>query len=149
MPEAAPPDFGPARELGASLRPSSGFAILLPMFSAAVLDHFEHPRNAGDLADATIVVEVSNPVCGDVLRLAVRMEAGRVAAARFRTRGCVTSIACSSLLTELLIGRSRAEIGQITADRFADELGGLDPATHHGADLARDAVEAVLSDLPG
>jgi nitrogen fixation protein NifU and related proteins len=115
------------------------------MFSAAVLDHFEHPRNAGDLAGATIVVEVSNPVCGDVLRLAVRLEAGRVADARFRARGCVTSIACSSLLTELMIGRLLPEIDEITADRIAGELGGLEPATHHGADLARDAVEAVLA----
>jgi nitrogen fixation protein NifU and related proteins len=131
-----------------ALRPEAGFAILHAMFSPAVLDHFEHPRNAGDLADPTIVVEVSNPVCGDVLRLAVRIQAGRVAACRFRARGCVTSIACSSLLTELLIGQSRTEIEQITADRIAGELGGLDPATHHAADLARDAVEAVLSQFP-
>lgn len=117
------------------------------MFSPAVLDHFEHPRNAGDLADATAVVEVSNPVCGDVLRLAVRLEAGRVSAARFRARGCVTSMACASLLTELLIGCSRSQITEITAGRLAERLGGLEPATHHGADLARDAVEAVLSAL--
>ncbi len=115
------------------------------MFSPAVLDHFEHPRNAGDLAEATRVVEVSNPVCGDFLRLAVRLEAGRVVAARFRTRGCVTSIACSSLLTELLIGRSIEEMDGITADRIAQGLGGLEPATRHAADLARDAVDALLS----
>jgi len=128
-----------------ALRPPAGFAILLAMFSPAVLDHFEHPRNAGELPDATTVLEVSNPVCGDILRLAVRMEGGRIAAARFRTRGCVTSIACSSLLTELVMGRSLAEIGEITADRIASELGGLEPATHHAADLARDAVEALIA----
>jgi nitrogen fixation NifU-like protein len=124
------------------------FAILLAMFTPAVLDHFEHPRNSGDLADATTIVEVSNPVCGDVLRLAVRVESGRVAVARFRARGCVTSIACSSLLTELLIGRSLAEISEITVERIARQLGGLEPATHHGADLARDAIEALLSHIP-
>ncbi|HVB99332.1 MAG TPA: iron-sulfur cluster assembly scaffold protein [Candidatus Dormibacteraeota bacterium] len=121
------------------------FAILPAMFSAAVLDHFEHPRNAGDLADATVVVEVSNPVCGDLLRLAVRLEEGRVAAARFRTLGCVTSIACSSLLTELVTGRSLQEVDGITAERIAERLGGLEPATRHAADLARDAVAALLS----
>ena len=117
------------------------------MFSPAVLDYFEHPRNAGDLADPTTVVEVRNPVCGDVLRLAIRMEGGRVVAARFRARGCVTSMACSSLLTELLMGRSPSEIAQITAEAIAQRLGGLEPATHHGAALARDAVEAIVSAL--
>lgn len=115
------------------------------MFNPAVLDHFEHPRNAGDLAEATHVVEVSNPVCGDVLRLAVRLEGGRVAAARFRTRGCVTSIACSSLLTELLTGSSLEQVKGITAERIAERLGGLEPASRHAADLARDAVDALLS----
>lgn len=134
-------------ELCGALRLKGSFAILQAMFSPAVLDHFEHPRNSGDLADATAVVEVANPVCGDVLRLAVRLEAGRVADARFRARGCVTSMACSSLLTELLVGRSRSEIAEITAERIAERLGGLEPATHHGADLARDAVEAILSAL--
>jgi nitrogen fixation protein NifU and related proteins len=115
------------------------------MFSPAVLDHFEHPRNSGDLEGPTTVVEVANPVCGDVLRLALRMESGRCADARFRTRGCVASIACSSRLTELIKGKSLGEIEEITADRIAQDLGGLDQATHHAADLARDAVEALLS----
>jgi nitrogen fixation protein NifU and related proteins len=125
------------------------FAILLAMFSPAVLDHFQHPRNAGDLADATNVVEVSNPVCGDLLRLAIRVEEGRVTAARFRTRGCVASIACSSLLTELMMGRSLAEIAEITADRIAGELGGLEATTRHAAELAHDAAEAVLLQIRG
>jgi nitrogen fixation NifU-like protein len=119
------------------------------MFSPAVLDHFEHPRNAGDLADATNVVEVSNPVCGDLLRLAIRFEAGRVTAVRFRTRGCVASIACSSLLTELMMGRSIAAIAEITADRIAGDLGGLDPTARHAAELARDAAEALSLQIHG
>ena len=68
-------------------------SILSPMFNEAVLDHFRNPRNAGDLPGATATVEVTNPVCGDVLRLAVRMEAGRIVAARFKTQGCVAAIA--------------------------------------------------------
>jgi nitrogen fixation NifU-like protein len=115
------------------------------MFSPAVLDHFKNPRNAGELPGATTVVEVANPVCGDILRLAVRVEEGRIAEARFQTRGCVTSIACSSLLTELLTGRSLAEAGEITAELIDERLGGLELATRHGAELARDAVEALLA----
>lgn len=117
------------------------------MFSPAVLDHFQNPRNSGTLPDATTTIEVTNPVCGDVLRLAVRFENDRITAARFQTRGCVTSIACSSLLTELLIGRSRAGAAAVTPQLVAETLGGLEPATTHAADLARDAVEALLLQL--
>src|SRR5208283_5046267 len=66
------------------------------MFNETVLEHFRNPRNAGEVADATAVVEVVNPVCGDVLRLSVRLDAGRVAEARFKTQGCVAAIAASS-----------------------------------------------------
>jgi len=116
------------------------------MFNATVLDHFQHPRNAGELPGATIVVEVENPVCGDILRLAVRVEEGRIAEARFQTRGCVTSIACSSLLTEMLVGKTLAEAAAaVTAEAIDERFGGLPQATRHGADLARDAVEALLA----
>lgn len=115
------------------------------MYSAGVLDHFKNPRNAGELPGATAVVEVSNPACGDILQLAVRVENGRIAAARFKTRGCVTSIACSSLLTELLTGRTLAEARAITAEQISSAFGGLPPATLHGSQLARDAVEALLA----
>ncbi len=117
------------------------------MYSAAVLEHFKNPRNAGELAGATAVIEVSNPACGDILQLAVRLENGRIAEARFKTRGCVTSIACSSLLTELLTGRTLAEAGQITAKQISAALGELPPATFHGSQLAQDAVEALLAKL--
>jgi len=117
------------------------------MFSEAVLDHFRSPRNAGELPDATARVEVTNPVCGDILELSVRIEAGRITAARFRTRGCVTAIASSSLLTELLIGRTLAEARAITAEEISQALGGLPPATAHGSELARDAVAALLARL--
>ncbi len=117
------------------------------MYSAQVLDHFKNPRNAGDLPDATATVEVSNPACGDILQLAVRVEAGRIAEARFKTRGCVTSIACSSLLTELLAGKTLEEARGITPASISDALGGLPPATFHGSQLAVAALEAVLSKL--
>jgi nitrogen fixation protein NifU and related proteins len=117
------------------------------MYNDAVLDHFQNPRNAGTLDSATAVVSVENPVCGDILELSVRTESGRIAEARFRTRGCVTALACSSLLTEMLRGKSSAEAGNITAEQISEALGGLPPATSHGAHLARDAIQALLRKL--
>lgn len=117
------------------------------MYSAAVLDHFKNPRNAGELSGATCVVEVSNPACGDILQLAARVSDGRIAEARFKTRGCVTSIACSSLLTELLIGCAIAEAREITPRQISQELGGLPPATFHGAQLACDGLEALIAQI--
>jgi nitrogen fixation NifU-like protein len=115
------------------------------MYSEAVLDHFQNPRNAGTLDAATTTISVENPVCGDILELSVRVEAGRIAEARFRTRGCVTAMACSSLLTELLRGKTPAEIRAITAEQLSEALGGLPQATFHAAQLARDAVQALLA----
>jgi NifU-like protein involved in Fe-S cluster formation len=114
------------------------------MYSEAVLDHFQNPRNAGTLDAATATISVENPVCGDILELSVRMEAGRIVEARFRTRGCVTALACSSLLTELLRGMTPAEARKITSEQISKALGGLPPATLHGAQLALDAVKAIL-----
>ncbi len=117
------------------------------MFSEAVLDHFRNPRNAGELPGATATVEVSNPVCGDILKLAARFENGRIAEARFLCRGCTTSIACASLLTEQMKGRTLSEARSITADSLSASLGGLPPATVHGAQLAADAAIALLRKL--
>jgi nitrogen fixation protein NifU and related proteins len=117
------------------------------VFSETLLDHFRNPRNAGDLPDATATVEVSNPVCGDVLRLAVRLEQDHIVEARFRAQGCVASIASSSVLTDLLAGKSRAEARQITPQEISEVLGGLPPAAFHAAQLCADAVVAVLDKI--
>jgi len=116
----------------------------VPVFSERLLEHFRNLRNAGDLPDATATVEVSNPVCGDVLRLAARVENGRIMAARFRTQGCVASIAASSCLTDLLTGKSLMEARSITPEAVADVVGGLPPASFHAAQLCTDAVAALL-----
>ncbi len=117
------------------------------MFSDAVLDHFRNPRNAGELAAADASVEVSNPVCGDVLHLAVRIDGGRIAEARFLCRGCTTSIACASLLTEQLSQRTLDEARSLTAESLSQSLGGLPAATFHGAELAADAVQTMLRNI--
>ena len=117
------------------------------MFSEAVLDHFRHPRNAGELPEATAVVEVTNPVCGDILKLAARVESGRITTARFLCRGCTTAIACASLLTELLERRTLAEVRALTAQQLSEALGGLPAATFHGAQLATDGLAALLAKI--
>jgi nitrogen fixation NifU-like protein len=117
------------------------------MFSKEVLDHFQNPRNAGELENATASVTVSNPVCGDVLKVAVRVERDEIVEARFLCRGCTTSIACASRLTELLIGKTASEIQKITADVLAAALGEFPPETIHGAHLAADAAQALAAEL--
>jgi nitrogen fixation NifU-like protein len=112
-----------------------------------VLDHSEHPRNVGDLPEATNTVNVSNPVCGDELRLAVRIENGRITAARFRTRGCKAAVASASLLTEIIVGKSIEEIRGITAEQISQALGGLPAATRHGSQLAEDALDEILEQI--
>jgi nitrogen fixation NifU-like protein len=130
-----------------ALKKKSVVAILGEMFSEAVLDHFRNPRNAGELADATATVEVSNPVCGDILKLAARVAEGRIVEARFLCRGCTTSIACASLLTEELRGRVLGEARGVTAESLSRTLGGLPAATFHGAQLAADAASALFQKL--
>ena len=117
------------------------------MFNETVLDHFRNPRNAGELADASATVEVTNPVCGDVLKLAVRVENGRIAAARFKTQGCVAAIAASSVLTEILSSKTPAEARRVTPEQISGALGGLPPATFHAAQLCADAVAAIARKL--
>ena len=118
------------------------------MYSPAVLDHFKNPRNPGDLPKATAVVDVTNPVCGDVLRLSARVEKGIINEVRFKAQGCVTALACASILTELLFGKSLDEARRITAAQISDALGGLPQATFHGAQLAADALASLLAKLP-
>jgi nitrogen fixation NifU-like protein len=117
------------------------------VFSEAVLDHFRNPRNAGELANATATVEVTNPVCGDVLKLSVVVQNSRIAEARFLCRGCTTAIACASLLTEQLRARTFAEARAITAESLSSSLGGLPLATFHGAQLAADGATALLQKI--
>jgi nitrogen fixation NifU-like protein len=119
-------------------------AIILAMLSEALLDHFRNPRNAGELPGATARIEVSNPVCGDVLRLAAVFEDGVVREVGFLCRGCTASIACASLLTESMRGRELRELRKITPESLSEALGGLPDASFHAAQLARHALEALL-----
>jgi len=119
------------------------------MFNEIIIGHFRNPRNAGDLPDANARVEVSNPVCGDILRLSARIAGNRIEDVRFKAQGCVAAIAAGSLLTELLAGKSPEDARQITADLISESLGGLPPATFHAAQLCVDAVAALVRKFPG
>jgi len=117
------------------------------MYSPQLLDHFEHPRNSGDLADADARVRVENPACGDILELCARVGDGRILEMRFRARGCVPAMACGSLVTELATGKTFAEAKAIQKEAIAQEIGGLPRASGHAAQLAVDALRAALQKL--
>jgi nitrogen fixation NifU-like protein len=118
----------------------------MPLYSDVVMDHFSHPRNAGEIAQPDALAEVTNPVCGDTLRLTLSVDDGRITAARFRTFGCAAAIATSSMTTELLIGRTIQEAGRLTEHDIAAALGGLPPNKMHCAALADEGIQAALQD---
>ena len=112
--------------------------------SPQLIDHFQNPRNVGELPSPALTVEVSNPVCGDILRLSVRMEADAIVETAYKVRGCAASIAAGSALTELLRGRSRTELSQLTRADVEAAVGGLSNESKHAAALCVDAVRAIL-----
>jgi nitrogen fixation protein NifU and related proteins len=118
------------------------------MYSAQVLDHFENPRNAGELPNADVRVRVENPACGDVLELTATMESGKIAAIRFRAKGCVSAMACGSALTEIVSGMSVEEAGRLRREVLVDRIGGLPEASQHAGYLAIDALRTLLKNLP-
>ena len=115
-------------------------------YSETVLDHFERPRNSGVLDGANALGYMTNPVCGDNLLLMLRVRDGRIEEARWQSDGCVASIAASSLLSELLPGRSLAEAESITREAVVEALGGLPASKLHASVLAADALHAALAD---
>ncbi len=115
------------------------------MYSPELLDHFEHPRNVGELADATSRHRIENPACGDVLELAVKIVDGRVVDIRFRAKGCVPAMACASAVTELAKGNSVSEAQAICKEDLVRTVGGLPAASGHAAQLAVDVLQAVLA----
>jgi nitrogen fixation NifU-like protein len=113
------------------------------MHSEKLLEHFENPRNVGELPHPALTVEVTNPACGDILRLSARVEAGRVAEARYQVRGCTASIACGSALTELAAGRNAAQLEALTPAAVEEAVGGLINESKHAAVLCRDGARAL------
>ena len=114
------------------------------MYSPQVLDHFEHPRNSGQVENATATVRVENPACGDVLELSAAIKAGKFAEIRFRAKGCVPSIACASALTELVGGKTVQEAKRLTREDVLRVLGSLPEASQHAGYLAIDALRELV-----
>jgi nitrogen fixation NifU-like protein len=117
------------------------------MYSAQLLDHFQNPRNAGELPDADATAEIENPACGDVLRLSLKTSAGRIIQAQFKAKGCVAAIACGSALTELVVGKTPNEAEDLRREDVIAAVGGLPQASTHAAQLALDALSATLSSI--
>ena len=115
-------------------------------YSATLIDHFEHPRNAGAMPDADAEAFVTNPVCGDSVRLFLRFEGGRIAAASFLSSGCPASIATSSAATEMVTGRTPEEAEALTRDDYAEAVGGLPKAKVHCSVLAAAAVRNAIAE---
>lgn len=118
------------------------------MYSERLLDHFQNPRNVGELPPPAQTVEVMNPACGDILRLSVAWDGERVKEARYKTRGCTASIATGSALTEWMAGRNKVELRALKADEVERLIGGLAPESKHAAALVVDAVRALLKAAP-
>ncbi|HLK07095.1 MAG TPA: iron-sulfur cluster assembly scaffold protein [Candidatus Angelobacter sp.] len=116
-------------------------------YSSTVLDHFEHPRNIGELPSPDAEVRLEHPVCGDIMSLAVKLADGRIDQVRYRTRGCVASIAAGSCLTEMIQGKSLAEASALQRENLLEALGGLPNASVHATHLAMDALAQVLKKL--
>ncbi len=117
------------------------------MYSAQLLDHFEHPRNAGDLEQPDATGEMENPACGDVLRLSVKVACGRVVEAGFKAKGCVPSMACGSAIAELILGKTVEEARALRREDLTRALGELPEASSHATQLALETLAATLKQI--
>jgi len=117
------------------------------MYSPQLLDHFQNPRNAGDVLNPDASAQIENPACGDILKLSIRVADGRIAEIRFRAKGCVPAMACASLLTELLLGRPLEDARNLRREELVLKIGGLPEASIHASHLALDAWAALVKQL--
>jgi nitrogen fixation NifU-like protein len=115
-------------------------------YSDLVMDHFANPRNMGDMQNPSGVGNVGNPVCGDMMRLYLKIENDVIVDARFKTFGCGAAIASSSILTEMLKGKKIEDALRISNEAVAEALGGLPPTKMHCSVLAEDALKKALAD---
>lgn len=116
------------------------------LYSEKVMDHFEHPRNVGEIADADGVGQVGNPKCGDIMKMTMKIENGIIQDVKFKTFGCGAAVATSSMATELVKGKTIEEALQLTNAAVAEALDGLPPQKLHCSVLAEEAIKAALAD---
>ena len=120
---------------------------ILSMYSAQLLDHFEHPRNPGEVSNPDASVQLENPACGDILKLTMKVANGLILEIGFLAKGCVPAMACGSALTELVKGRTVAAASQLRREELVQSVGGLPEASTHASHLAMDALAAALKQL--
>jgi nitrogen fixation protein NifU and related proteins len=113
------------------------------MYSALVLDHFQNPRNVGEVERPDASAQLENPACGDILKLTLKITRGRITEARFRARGCVAAIACASKLTEMIVDRAVTEVPQVRWEDLVSSLG-LPRESEHASHLAVETLAAAL-----
>ncbi len=117
------------------------------MYSAELLDHFQNPRNAGEVEAPDSLARLQNPACGDILELTLKLDGRRISDIRFRAKGCVPAMACGSAITELIKGKNVAEARQESREELVRKVGGLPPASAHASHLAMDTLAALLREL--
>ena len=116
------------------------------LYSEKVMDHFLNPRNVGEIADADGVGSVGNPVCGDIMKLYIKVKDGKIADVKFKTFGCGAAIATSSMVTELVKGKSLEDALKISNQAVAEALGGLPAVKMHCSVLAEEALKSAVED---
>lgn len=116
-------------------------------YSQKVIDHFINPRNVGEIEDADGIGVARNPACGDLMKLFIKIKDGRIEDAKFKTYGCSAAIAASSMLTELIKGKSLPELKKITKEVVTEALDGLPKGKLHCSALAEDTLKAALKDF--
>ncbi len=116
------------------------------MYNDKVMDHFFHPRNVGEIENPDGIGEMGNPVCGDVMRITLKVKDGRIQDVKFKTFGCGAAIATSSMVTEMVKGLPLDEAMAISNKAVADALGGLPPPKMHCSNLAADALHKAIED---
>ncbi len=116
------------------------------MYSEKVMDHFENPRNVGELKDANAVGQVGNAKCGDIMKIYMKIEDGVIQDCTFKTFGCGAAIATSSMATEMVKGKTLEEARKLTNAAVMEALDGLPPAKVHCSVLAEEAIEAAIED---
>jgi nitrogen fixation NifU-like protein len=118
----------------------------MPMYSDKVMEHFRNPRNVGEIEDADGVGDIGNPVCGDVMRITIKVEDGIIKDIKFKTFGCGAAIATSSMVTEMVKGKPVVEVEGLTNQQVAEALDGLPKEKMHCSNLAADALKKALED---
>jgi nitrogen fixation NifU-like protein len=117
------------------------------MYSPQLLDHFQNPRNPGEVPNPDAAVQLENPACGDILKLSMRITNGHIAEICFLAKGCVPAMACGSALTELVKGRSVEAASRLRREELVEAVGGLPETSSHASHLAMDALAALLKQI--